>query len=99
MNKKYLKVALIGLAAGFCLSGQAAPSKSQSEEVAMARCSKDNGDGSADGSGPQQRMMRPSQNQRNSAPCGDDCNTGTCKPNKSAMKQKRSAAQKVVQGS
>jgi len=93
MSRKYLKLALIGLAAGFCLSGQAAPSNLQTDEVAMARCSKENGDGSSPQQ--QQRMMRPSQG----SPCGDDCNTGTCRPNKSAMKQKRSAAQKVVQGS
>lgn len=87
MNKKYLKLALIGLAAGFCLSAQTAPANQ--DEVAMAKCSKDS-------SGNMQRQ-RGCGSQDNDDE-NQSCTSTTCKP-KNAKNQKKSAAQKVVQGS
>lgn len=88
MNKKFLKLALIGLAAGFCLSAQASPAGQ--DEVAMAKCSKD-----SDGKMQRQRGCGSYDNDDGNQ---KSCTSATCKP-KNNKNQKRSAAQKVVQGS
>lgn len=42
MNKDLLKIALIGLVAGFCISAKEVPAK-KSQETAMSKCTKENG--------------------------------------------------------
>jgi len=88
MNKKFLKLAFIGLAASFCLSAQASPGGQ--EEVAMAKCSKD-----TNGSVQRQRGCGSYDNDDGNQ---NSCTTSTCKP-RNNKNQKKSAAQKVVQGS
>ena len=41
MNKDLIKLALIGMTAGFCLSAKEAPSSSADKEIAMTKCSKE----------------------------------------------------------
>jgi hypothetical protein len=88
MNKKFLKLALIGLAASFCLSAQASPAGQ--DEVGMAKCSKDS-------SGTMQRQ-KGCGSYDNDDSNQNSCTSSTCKP-RNNKNQKKSAAQKVVQGS
>lgn len=100
MNKDLLKIALIGLAAGFCISAKAVPAK-KNQEVAMSKCTKENG---------KKKKCGSSCSEDNSG-CnakGTGCNTSSrCnnykteefKPNPREIAAKRkSAAQKVMEG-
>ena len=95
MNKDLIKLALIGMTAGFCLSAKEAPSSSADKEIAMTKCSKEkpqtNGGSGSSCSG--------SDDEEND---GSSCNCGPSQGDQSSssqMKNKRkSAAQKVVQG-
>ena len=107
MNKDFVKFALIGLTAGFCLSAQAAPQKND-KEIAMSKCSKDNsqqkngGNGSCNGScsnGNGNSSCSSNGKSKNSS-CSSSCNSSDDQSDAAPqMKGKRkSAAQKVVQG-
>jgi hypothetical protein len=99
MNKDLLKIALIGLAAGFCISAKAVPAK-KNQEVAMSKCTKENG---------KKNKCKGSCNDDNGYnDKGTGCNTSSkCnnykteefKPNPRDIAAKRkSAAQKVMEG-
>ena len=110
MNKDLIKLALIGMTAGFCLSAKEAPSSSADKEIAMTKCSKEkpqtNGGGSSCSgskgsscSGSSGSSCSGSDDEEND---GSSCNCGPSQGDQSSssqMKNKRkSAAQKVVQG-
>jgi|GEM_PF-1869166 hypothetical protein len=105
MKKDLVKLAIVGLLAGFCLSAQGAPS--DAGEIAMSKCTKDD--------------MKKSQNRNNGmldddeegdnsdvngcngpSGCGDNSgqNNGDQQSSKVQMMQskRKSAAQKVVEG-
>jgi hypothetical protein len=97
MNKDLIKLALIGVAAGFCLSAKEAPSTKNNKEIAMSKCTKDNGqkkNGHGNGS------CSSCGSDEGDSSCSSNCsNQGDQSDASTQMKGKRrSAAQKVLQG-
>lgn len=107
MNKNILKIALIGLVAGFCISAKDV-SANRSKETAMSRCSKSNGNGNGKG----KKCRKSCSDGRNCKSGGSSYETTdryedlrnnysteeyTPKANEVAAKRK-SAAQKVLEG-
>lgn len=96
MKKNLIKIALIGIAAGFCLSAKAAPAK-KNQEVAMTKCSKENGKKKCDSS---------CASKNGDAGCNGKTSAGRnnyyqgkLKPKTGEIAGKRkSAAQKVMEG-
>lgn len=96
MKKDLIKVALIGLAAGFCVSAKAAPAK-KSQEVAMVKCTKENGKKKCDSS---------CGNKDGDCGCNGNTSAGrngysleSYQPKKTEIAGKRkSAAQKAMEG-
>jgi hypothetical protein len=105
MNKDLLKIALIGLAAGFCISAKDVPAK-RNQEVAMSKCTKENG---SKEKCKKKKCGSSCSNENNGCNArGTGCNTSArCnnystedfQPNPKEIAAKRkSAAQKVMEG-
>lgn len=96
MKKNLIKIALIGIAAGICLSAKAAPAK-KSQEIAMAKCTKENG---------KKKCESSCSCKNGDAGCNGKTSAGRnnymkekFKPKKGEIAGKRkSAAQKVMEG-
>jgi hypothetical protein len=97
MKKNLVKLAMIGLAAGLCVSAKAAPAK-KTQEVAMAKCSKDkNGKRKCDTS---------CNNRERDCGCSNTTSAGrngytldSFEPeNTDIAARRKSAAQKVLEG-
>lgn len=106
MKKDLLKLTLIGVTAGFCLSAKEAPASTSGKEIAMVKCSKDsgqmrnNGNGNGNGGSCGSGCSSPVEEEPEDNSCKSGCkDQGDQSDASSAMKNKRrSAAQKVVQG-
>lgn len=95
MNKNLIKLALIGLAAGMCVSAKAAP-KQKNQEVAFSKCSKEESNRKCD----QSCGAKPDKGCGSSTSAGRNNYSGEkYVPKKTDIAGKRkSAAQKVMEG-
>ena len=100
MKKDLVKLAIVGLLAGFCLSAQGAPS--DSNEIAMSKCSKDNTQKSQNRNNDQDNDGSDANGCGGPNGCGDspEQDTGDQQSDKVQMMQskRKSAAQKTVEG-
>ena len=105
MKKDLVRLATVGLLAGFCLSAQGAPSEKQ--EVAMSKCSKDNTQKSQnenDGMSDDNHCSGNGDDNHCSGNSGCNNSEGDSDSNQQAGKmqtmqsKRKSAAQKAVEG-
>ena len=100
MNKDLVRLAMIGLAAGFCLSAQASPTKDK-RELAMAKCTKDNsknGDSCDDSSSCGGKSNCNSCNSSSSYNPGAGAKSNESTAATEVKHKRKSAARKVLEG-
>ena len=99
MNKDLVRLAMIGLAAGFCCSADASPSKNN-REIAMTKCTKDTSrqDGSCGGDSSCSSKSNCNSNSSSTYNPNSGLQSDESTATTEVKHKRKSAAQKVIEG-